>query len=529
MATSASSLGIQTLSSERLHALTWPSEVHHAPLSIMDATVGGFTPTEMILLYDASDEGIPADVQQLKTSLRTTLDSYPQWCGRLRLSDYDPTSTSHLDRFGRFVLTYGGEPEPGVEFLVARTAVKLDTLVPTAAERAQTKVWNATQFPGKELLPSTLLSQDDLDNPDAPSVIVQITHFGCGATAVAVKISHPLADAHCLSYFLRDWAAVTRALVSNQPPPALSPHFDPQQLDRLALGDIDTKAANPLIVHRARELPCHRYDWWASATDCPFPTRSKEVPEALRNQPHDAPGELLLWNTWDLAAPVEHLVLHFDGAEISGMQNESVTIESRVSKQDAVVAHVWKCVNRARHMFQDDEPVYLDYTLGLRSRTNPPLGERFIGSPILLTAIKASGREAAAEDSAAQLAARVRQTVAQFTPDAVAAHVHDKAYDQCPQRLWQTFLGSRHMLTTSWIHTQVYTIDFGYGIPRYVEAVMPKMDGLFQLMEAKPRTGPQETQSRSWSVNGVDCHLYLQSKTVQNLLRDSFLRKYAQS
>jgi hypothetical protein len=526
MAAMVSSLGIENISSERLHASTRLPELHHAPLSIIDATVGGFGATEMILLYDASENGILWEVEQLKDSLRATLNSYPQWCGCLRLSDYDPASTSHLRRFGRFVLSYGGDDEPGVEFVVAQTATVLDRLVPTAEDRAKTKIWNATNFPGKELVPLTLLSQNDLDNPNAPSLIVQLTHFKCGGVALAVKMAHPLSDAHCLSYFMRDWAEVTRAIACEKQPPILSPHFDPQSLDRMSSGDVDASSADPSLVHRARGLPCHRYDWWASAADCPFPTTSKEVPEALRSQPHDEEGEMMPWSTWDLNAQVEHLVLHFSCAELQEMQNASKAIENRVSKQDAVVAHVWKCVNRARDMFEDDEPVYLDYTLGLRSRTSPPLGERFLGSPILLTAIKASGREAAAEDSGAELAARVRRTVAEFTPDAVAAHFHDKAYDQCPQRLWQTFLGQRHLLTTSWIRTGVYTIDFGRGAPRYIEAVMPKMDGLFQIMEAKPQEGHHAELQRPWRIDGVDCHLYLAQKTAESLAKDSFLRKF---
>jgi hypothetical protein len=306
MAATVSSLSIDIISSERLHASTWLPEVHHAPLSIMDATVGGFGPTEMILLYDASENGTLSDARQLRDSLRATLDSYPQWCGRLRLSDFDPASTSHLQRFGRFVITYGGEDEPGVEFVVAQTATMLETLVPTADHRAKTKIWNATNFPGNELVPSTLLGQSDLDNPNAPSLIVQLTQFKCGGVALAVKIAHPLSDAHCLSHFVRDWADVARATLSAKQLPVLFPHFDPQSLDGMASGSIDAELADPSIVRRARDLPCHRFDWWASAADCPFPTSSKEVPEALRNRPHDEAGERMPWSTWDLSASVEH-------------------------------------------------------------------------------------------------------------------------------------------------------------------------------------------------------------------------------
>jgi hypothetical protein len=529
MTASPSKLNIECVSSDRIFAPSRPGSPQDAPLSIIDATVSSFAASEVILLYDAvSDESNanPPSVGQLQESLRITLGAYPQWCGRLRLSDYDSGSTDHLKRYGRCLLTYGGEDEPGVEFVVAKTGENLASLVPTAGERAKSKTWDATEFPGRELVPATALSSHDLTNPQAPSLIVQLTTFGCGGHAIALKMSHPLADAHCLSYFARDWAAVTRALIANEPTPALTPLFDPQRLDKAAAGDIDAASPDPAILARARSLPCHRFDWWISGDDCPYPTNSTKVPEALKSQPHDPPGTRLPWAEWNLAASIKHCVLHFSGAEISAMQAAARTIEPRVSKQDAIVAHVWNRVNQARGLVEDDEQVYLDYTLGLRGRTRPPLGERFVGSPIMLTAISGKGRQVAHPDGLSNVASMVRRTVELFTPEAVAAHLHDKCYDQSPTRIWQAFLGKRNLLATSWIHTKMYEVDVGFGAPRYVEAVMPKMDGLFQLMEAKP-SSTAVGEKRGWSDDGIDCQLHLETQTMENLLKDPLLRRFA--
>jgi hypothetical protein len=309
-------------------------------------------------------------------------------------------------------------------------------------------------------------------------------------------------------------------------PPTLDPLFDPQMLDRAAAGNIDGLAADRELSKQARELPCHRYDWYISGDDCPYETKSKVVPEPFRVQPQDISGEPIPWTTWNVAARVQHLVIHFTNDEILAMQRAAATVDSRISKHDAILGHVWNLIIRARGLSEDTGDVFLDYTLGLRGRTNPPLGDRFVGSPIIMTAIRSTGGDAAGADAAAKLAAQVRDAVSKFTPAAVAAHLHDKAYDQHPQRLWQGFFGKRHLMTASWIHTRVYEVDFGFGSPRYVQPAVPRIDGLFQLMEAKPTYMKTGTEWH-WSDDGVDCQLYLEAESAENLLADPLLWKYA--
>jgi hypothetical protein len=172
----------------------------------------------------------------------------------------------------------------------------------------------------------------------------------------------------------------------------------------------------------------------------------------------------------------------------------------------------------------------MDYTLGLRERIHPKLPDRFVGSPLIIANISTSGRRACQSDPRSSglghLATLVRDTVQQFTPTAVAAHIYDKSFEQCPQRLWQAFLGTRHLLVTSWIHTEFRYLDFGFGgLPRYVEAVMPKLDGLVQLMEASlPDTSPDQRKTVHWAEYGVDVHLYLESSAMDRLIRDPLLR-----
>ena len=90
------------------------------------------------------------------------------------------------------------------------------------------------------------------------------------------------------------------------------------------------------------------------------------------------------------------------------------------------------------------------------------------------------------------------------------ALLHDAAYEVSPQRLWQAFLGNQHTLVTSWLRLRVYDVDFigGGKAPRYVQAVLPKMDGCVQVMES------------CGEVGGVDVSLYLESEAMGKLVKE---------
>ncbi|KAL1962264.1 hypothetical protein VTN77DRAFT_9854 [Rasamsonia byssochlamydoides] len=481
-------LQIEVVSAECVWPSTRPDSPVSAPLSIIDATVADFSPCQAVILFDANHDPNTSSrltPDYLRSALQKTLEAYPQWCGRLHQSTYQPGTVpkSHTLRYGRLFLTYGRSDDPGALFIVAKADRPLAELVPSGQESAtrDARTWNAANFPAAQLVSQAQLSTKNLDDPSLPSVVVQVTTFSCGGVAVALKFAHLLADAHCMALFAQDWAAVSHALLAGTELPHLSPLFDPQSLDKHAAGNIDAPHPDSQLVAQAHSLPSHRYDWWISHHDCPYETRTKHIPMELPMVPHDPPGQRMSWSEWDVTAPVSHYVLHFSRNELDRLWKDvSAAASIPLSRQDALLAHLWSCINRAR-------------------------------SPIFIAAISTTGREAATGHPS-KLASLIRSTVAVFTPENVAAHLHAKAYEQNPVRIWEAILGRRHLLVTSWVHTGMHRVDFGTDTPRYVQGA-----------------GSQDRRpvARHGSAHGVDVQLYLATESMDRLLQNPAVRKYS--
>jgi hypothetical protein len=156
-------------------------------------------------------------------------------------------------------------------------------------------------------------------------------------------------------------------------------------------------------------------------------------------------------------------------------------------------------------------------TFGLRPRVSPPLPDSFLGSPITHAAIPYT--TSSSPPSLSELAQTIRKTLAIFTPEAVASHLHDLAFEVAPQRLWRACLGREHILLTTWVHAGVYEVDFGAGVPSYVEALMPSCDGLVEVMEAGDVRNVDGGR-KDWISEGVDVSVYLEEKAMERLLDD---------
>lgn len=509
---------VQVISSEALFTESRQSSPITVPLSIIDATVARFSRTAAVWYFDA-----PApSLAHWRKSISKTLTSYPQWCGRLSWSGYIPKA-GHTNRLSRVHLTYNTPSDPGVLFVTGTSQKKLAEIVPSISSRKVAhKIWDSAHTAPDNLLPKEPLALRPGSTSESCPMQIQITTFACGGIAIALAITHSLADAQALSIFVKDWSATSRAILDGSPLPKSSPVFEPQLLDSTAAGDIDAEDPNVTIQEQARQLPCHRFDWYIPVPNQPSWTDPKpDGFEAATIHPL-SPSTPLPWADWDLEAKCGCRVFHFTPEEIAHIfKAATVAGNSNLSKHEALIAHVWSSINRARNL-PPDTTVYLDHTFGLRQRLEPRLPENFLGSPLMLAAIPRTSSKLSDPTLLHETAAEIHDTLRVFGPKAIAAHLHDAAFEPVPQRLWQAFLGSKHVLLTTWIHIGVWSIDFGgTGKLRCVQPVMPLMDGIVEVMEA----GKEESWKTGdhWTSGGVDVSIYLEEVALRRLEKDPAL------
>ena len=400
-------------------------------LSIIDATVLHFAKSACVWFYDD-----PLDNDLLTTSLRKTLNAYPQWVGQLRFAEYD-RDAGHGHRQGRLELSYGSSSDPGVECILAEADFPKSSLFPPD-ENAD--CWDATHvdYGGFLDAETNFALHDSKEYDGLPSMKVQFTTFkgDNSGVAVAVGMVHSLADAAALLTFMKDWAATSRALSSSKPVPNLQPLFNPSLIDAAAAGDIDAQHPDLSILRVAAKLPVHRFDYWASAgpSTPPYALPLTKIPQELLFHNQDIElGNPVPYHTWDTAAPVSHTTFFFSPAETHAIYlHAAKDSDVRISHQDALLAHLWAALIRARGLKEGEEH-FLDISIDGRRRLEKPLSPAFIGSPIfnagVSTKVTATTSPASGAKDISDKAAAIRSTVAKFDGENLAALLHEMCFE----------------------------------------------------------------------------------------------------
>ncbi|KAK3325988.1 transferase family protein [Apodospora peruviana] len=515
-------------------------------LSLLDATTADFALTNALWLFEfehptTAPEGFNL-TRHLQQSFSTVLSAYPQWCGQCKSVTSLDGSTGeeakglppHARRFGRVYAHYDCEDDPGVELITASSPATLETIYPVS--RTETlPLWNCQDAGLNVFIPATAIASAmpfQPNDPDGnglrkPLLAIQITELACSGFVLAAKAAHPMADTTGLVHLLKDWARVSRSMLLHEPATFQSASvFDPDRVDKMAAGDINAEKPDESILSRARSLPMHHFDWWAPADGRPWPSN---VPAIFEGQELTPAGLRLPWADWDVAASVLTYIIHLNRQQVDFLWKAATRdqpADVRISKHDAVLAHIWSCVMRARGLGNDTNPVHCDLTLGLRPVLQ--LGNSFMGSPIILMNAEMTGAEVAREGGISLVARCLRETIIKMSDKAgLAAHLHSVAFEKSPQRIWNAFLGRRHILVTTWARSGIYELDFGFGsVIRYADGIVPNMDGCILIKEAPPSCQKEATSSGgkpAWTDNGVDITVPLRAEDMERLLQDPLL------
>jgi hypothetical protein len=130
-------------------------------------------------------------------------------------------------------------------------------------------------------------------------------------------------------------------------------------------------------------------------------------------------------------------------------------------------------------------------------------------------------------DRLRNIAQHIRDTIDRMNnPTALGAHLHSIAFEKTPQRLWQAFLGQRHLLVTTWAKAGLYDINFGLSespIIRYADASIPDLDGELVIKEAPPSKARGAAGGSNWTENGVDISIRIRAEDMDRLIRDPLL------
>jgi len=394
-----------------------------------------------------------------------------------------------------------------------------------------------------------LVSQNDLPSVTSEAADetlspcqLQVTQFACGGVAVSLKLHHVLADAHTLLRFAHIMSSIARGVPSCFESRLLA--FQPEKLDARAAGDIDCADSDKDIMSKARSAPFLRYDWYAMDADTPSWVKGAPRAIAYREDVAKPAGEIMPWLDWNMSAAVEHTVVHFMAEDVDRIHALASTNLSNtfVSHHDSLLAHIWLGIVLARKRAYEGTPAALDAadimhantSFSLRPKSRLDLDESFAGSPIQMADITLPLSRFTAgsrHEILSTIAGTFRNTLASLDRGTLQAQLHSLAYEASPQRIWQGFLGRKHLIITSWVKELAYDVDFGLGTPPvWMESVMPDMDGIVVLCEGGPMetvpaaSGEYHGSRKKWWRDGVDVSIHLEKRALAELLADeSFL------
>ncbi|KAK2690438.1 hypothetical protein QWA68_011232 [Fusarium oxysporum] len=518
-------INISVVESHRLSIAA--SHEQAIPLSLLDSTTANFSNASAIWLFQKPTRDNFNLAYHLRESLVRTLWFYPQWGGHLKAvksthGTVAPEAKSfppHARRFGRLYAHYGTDNDPGVEFVHAKCDATLESLYP-ADRISEQHFWKCDSSVFQKFMAPVTIAQplkdvvEDDNGQLFPLLAIQITELSCGGFALALNGAHPLADATTLLAFLKHWAQESRKGFGKALPSS-TPLFNPPLIDNRAGGDIDADEPNLDIIQRARSLPMHRFDWWHPDSTPPWPFK---IPSPFDEQDLEPVGKPMPWAEWNVAKPVSNYVVHLSQTQVIRLwKRANENSLQKLSQHDAILSHIWSCITRARGLENDTDPIHCNLVYGVRSSFQ--LEKDFPGSPVVMMNIELPASEVTNPSSISTVATQVRNTLKTISdPSNMAAHLHSLAFEKSPQRIWQAFLGRRHILVTTWARAGIYDIDFGVGSAcRYAEGVVPEMDGNVLIREAP---GPPV---KYWTDNGVDVSIHIRTEDMQRLIRDPLL------
>lgn len=285
-------------------------------LGPLDQIVRHYLPIAVVFVYEttaSTDELIPVD--RLQRALRRLLDYYPQQTGRIVINPKD--QSLQIERLGA-----------GAELISADCDAPLSAFNGVSADDKPGSpprlLMSNLPAGGCALLPPFNTSLDGISSE--PILKVQHTRFSCGGVALGFHLRHIMCDADGFFQLTQDLAELYRGFRA------------------LDLGQ--SKSETVSLAH-----PPHTRSYQAELHSRMAP---EERREALEFKPRlfDLAPEIQSPPSAPLIVGlVTGRVLRFSESELAGLKAEANSLRSTsppLSTFDALTAHMWQCLHRAR-------------------------------------------------------------------------------------------------------------------------------------------------------------------------------------
>ncbi|KAI4356001.1 hypothetical protein L6164_000055 [Bauhinia variegata] len=273
-----------------------------------------------------------------------------------------------------------------------------------------------------------------------PFLFVQVTRFSCGSFSVGFASSHMVMDGVSATDFVKSWAKLARGYKLNKE--------ETPSLDRMALQSQELRMVQaPRFRHREFE---------------PLPlilSQSDNTEE--RNK--ETSIELLKFTKEE----VEKLKIKVNQAtkvqEIVGQHGRPY------SKFEALSAHIWRCVTKARR--PDNLQPTVVWTVGdIRNRLNPPLPGNYFGNAVFPTVTPECLSGDIISKTLSYAAEKVRESIETLTDEYIRSQFDFLTSDQLHKfgSVQDHFLGNPNLTIGCWTGIPIFEADFGWGKPIYV-------------------------------------------------------------
>ncbi|KAJ7557590.1 hypothetical protein O6H91_05G133300 [Diphasiastrum complanatum] len=291
--------------------------------------------------------------------------------------------------------------------------------------------------------------------PDNPLLTVQITRFSSGGFVLGLGWRHEIHDGFGITSFLSAWADVTRG----EPLSSIPQPYHGRELLQPKPGLRNSSAWQQKQRERFLGIPLYTF------------SQEKQARQwAITDAETFTSAPLYITKIFPITKRI------ITSLKKKAMEGGFLT---SCSTFDVVVAHAWLARVKATGM-QADERALLDFSVNVRSKTDPPLPQAFSGNAFVMASHNCAVRE---------LLHSPFHAIVQKIQEAKESIKHEYILDRL--LFWDDYCVASYRETTLVTDLTKFPwdqLDFGWGRTSFVTpAALPLLDVVFYL-----RTGSEE-------------------------------------